>query len=179
MTCPNFKDEENGLRCQKGYTQMTQEYAYKFCRTLEQKSCPVIKYIPEKELTFKDKDGRSVTYKCTHYQNFLRAKCPIDRTNLIQTIGEDAVSLACPACNIDYDSNDDPNEIRYDDWHLHNRIVRRHRDLQLNLARLEEEIKDIERKKQDYQKEKERLAPFVQHNPNCPPPKTHKNCFRK
>jgi hypothetical protein len=132
------------------------------------------RYMEVNKLTFKDaQTGEERTHECTHFQSFLKVKCPLDGTNLLETIGEDSTGLACPACHMDYghiDNGCSAPEPMYSPQHLFNKITKRYQELESLIAGLQIILDDAKKTKSDYEQEAARLRPYAQTQANSKEP---------
>ena len=56
----------------------------------------------KEQLTFKTRERKEKSVTLTHSQYPFNAKCPVDGTQLIESIGVDDYFVACPNCNRNY-----------------------------------------------------------------------------
>ncbi len=61
------------------------------------------------QLTFRTRDGKQKTVTLTHYQSIFNAICPVDGTQLIQTIGDENYFVSCGNCERTYYAGNYPS----------------------------------------------------------------------
>ena len=99
------------------------------------------KYLASNTITFKKKDGSQETFTCRDGQELLHIICPVDGTNLIETIGED-VYVSCPNCQRDYGVT--PTMHLYSQEEINQTYQRKIENTEEQLAKLRRRFRETE-----------------------------------